>query len=273
MVYTFGPKRGYDAWKESEEDRKKKGLPPITFQPVVKPKNQRSQWEKDLLKDLSVKKYGRSYDEKFVNATKELGIKGEELDQFRNYLDAMDNGLQRKNDQANSILNTLQIRTQKAGERIKNESKQKREEKEKPRSGFNGFLDQTLGRASHEANKLIFGKEFVKKQDEVYQKIADKKKGTKSGDELQQRLNTVNRKAETKLEKGADIVGKGLGIGSYIAPGVAAEKLALKGLQLGKGTKAGSQIASMLSVKGGESVAKKVAKTATKRTSIGAGGG
>ncbi|GIN38373.1 LPD38 domain-containing protein [Heyndrickxia oleronia] len=302
-MYTFGPKRGYDAWKEDEQKKEKEkkarvkaGLPPIEFteyRPIQYrdnnfratsdiPKKQSFQWEKDLLRDLPTKKYGRSYDDKFARAVKELGGNDTDVKEFRRFLDAREKGMQTKSDLTNQIITSADQRAKRATENQKKgispiekvaKVSDKKIDTKKPRTGFNGFLDQTLGRASHEANKLIFGKEFVKKQDEVYQKIADKKKGTTSGDELQQRLNTVNRKAETKLEKGADIIGKGLGIGSYIAPGVAAEKLAIKGMQFGKGTKAGSQIASLLSVKGGESAAKKVAKTATKRTSIGAGGG
>src|SRR5574342_492286 len=55
-------------------------------------------------------------------------------------------------------------------------SKQKKQE----RNGIFGFLDRTLGRASHAASEFAFGKEFVDRQDENYQRLADSKKDRKS---------------------------------------------------------------------------------------------
>lgn len=161
-MYTFGPKTGYEAWKEDEKKksevkkaRKKAGLPETDFteyRPVQytntgyqaksdNPKKSSFEWEKSLLPDLSIKKYGRSNNDKFSNAVKEIAGKHADIDGFRKWLDAKEEGVQTKNSLTNDIVKSS-IQKQNANfDRLKNPALTKKEEKKpaKP-SLLNDFL-------------------------------------------------------------------------------------------------------------------------------------
>lgn len=50
-------------------------------------KNKSYQWETDLLKPLSIRRYGRSYNDKFQNWARSLGMTDSQVDEYRRYLD------------------------------------------------------------------------------------------------------------------------------------------------------------------------------------------
>jgi hypothetical protein len=206
-------------------------------------------WETDMLKD--VKKMGRSYNDKFSNVTKRAGMSTAEADDYRRYMDFQEdskqkyNGNSRQNVRAgqgahttdwlmDNILNGMNKNMNASIQRQQNqkiEQNKSMQKAQKERPGFLGFLDSTLGRVGNAAHH-VFGENFVKKENEDYRKLAEKKlkENPKDKHALQslQILNKVDRPAENKTEKVADFIGRASGeIAPYTIGGAygAADKL------------------------------------------------
>lgn len=96
------------------------------------------------------------------------------------------------------------------------------------RDGLLGFLDSTLGRASKAAQKTVLGEDFIKKQDETYNKRATET----NNKPLQQMQTTIQRKPQNALEKGSDITGSILG---EVGPYALGYGIADKSLKIAKG--------------------------------------
>ncbi|MFC0235488.1 LPD38 domain-containing protein [Fictibacillus phosphorivorans] len=148
----------------------------------------------------------------------------------------------------------------------KKEKKEEKESKKKDeRDGALGFLDDTVGRASKKAQEWAFGKEFVDNQAKQYAKS--------DNEQVKKMQNSINKKAETKLEKSGDILGNVFGIGSYLVPGQGAANLTSKAFRLSKATKPGAKLAEKVAVKGTDSakqiLGKKVAKLGAEGTGAG----
>jgi hypothetical protein len=61
-----------------------------TFSGTSGNKGVNSQWEKDMLGPLSIKQYGRSYEDRFNNLTKSMGMNTYQAQDFRKYLDSQE---------------------------------------------------------------------------------------------------------------------------------------------------------------------------------------
>ena len=108
---------GYLAWLK-EEERKKKN-PTFKEQSLQdriiytdpsfesKSKNKSTQWESSLLKDLSIKQYGRSYNDKLTSYLNEQGLDESEHDEFRKWMDSQEQGVQTTGQKTEGIWNWL----------------------------------------------------------------------------------------------------------------------------------------------------------------------
>lgn len=282
-----GKKSAYELYKEDKKNKKESSSPrKITYQnPNYKGSSETRrtsyEWEKEVLKSLPVRHYGRSYNDKFNNWAAERGLSSSEAKEFRTWMDSKEDGVKTRSSFLDGILQSSTdkserdlknfrslLKTKKANEKKEKEKQKKEAEPNKVLK----FLDSTLGRASHSMQELVLGKDFVKKQDEVYKGIQENKKGSDKRKGLD-RLKAVTKKAETKTEKASDIAGTVLGVGSYILPGMAAEKVVTKAGNLAKLTKAGSKAAEKLAVKGTEKGLQKFGKVATQKALRGASTG
>jgi Large polyvalent protein associated domain 38 len=153
------------------------------------------------------------------------------------------------------------IKNEKKAKKKKNKSKKNKDE----RDGILGFLDDTVGRASKKAQEWAFGEEFVDKQAKQYAKS--------DNEQVKKMQKSINKKADTKLEKSGDIIGNVFGIGSYLVPGQGAANLTSKAFRLSKATSPGAKLAEKVAVKGTDSakqvLGKKVAKLGAEGTGAG----
>ncbi|GIN88712.1 hypothetical protein J6TS2_50980 [Heyndrickxia sporothermodurans] len=278
-MYTFGPNTGYDAWKEDKEKHKKKeakrvkqGLPAKDFNDGYykmgggtstevqyrdpnfratsdNPKKASFQWEKDFLRPLSSRRYGRSYDKKFESAVRELGGSREDVESFRKFLDAREKGMQTKSGFMDNLLLDLNKRDQKSManyKKNKNDFYKKDTPKEKPKPSF--FED--LGSAAKAAGQFfnpfddVSAKEAVENflnrdRSKAFDEVARGSNRTIDSATLGALSNLdkkINKrepyyKSDRKIGEGGvtDLLTSGAG---YLAPGIGAFK-AVRGAGLG----------------------------------------
>jgi hypothetical protein len=171
-------KTGYEAWKEQKSQPKTESKAPVRKLQFENPHyigksdtNKTYQWETDTLKPLSVKKYGRSYNDKFEAWAKEQGIQDHEMSEFRTWIDSKEDGQTVKGKGTDSIIKNMEKRTQenvgKVKERLQNPplAKDKPEKKQKPKKESGNML-KAAGKAALEFfNPLddVSGEEAVNK--------------------------------------------------------------------------------------------------------------
>jgi hypothetical protein len=258
-------KTAYQLWKEDQAKRQKQATQDaaqgkVNFKEASKAsrvqyslpgyqgdsKEKSYNWETDQLKSYKANRKGvRSYNDKFDNMTKRMGMSPGQADDYRRSLDFSEDSKQEyklnkdgspnqaqniragqgahlqsdiidgifKNmyaNQAQSISNNQRKQVQKAKDTLELTKKTSKE-----RDGLLGVLDKTLGRAGDAAHRALFGNDFVNTENENYQKLAVDKlnKNTKDKNALKalQMLNTTARAPKTKTEKAADFIGTAAG--------------------------------------------------------------
>lgn len=115
-MLLFGPKTGYDAWKEDK--KKKKPQKSVVENPIQyvdrnfqsKSETGNYKWETENLRSLPNRTYGRSYNDKFNNFVKAMGGSESDAAGFRKWLDAREKGVQTQNDQTNSLISDVMAR-------------------------------------------------------------------------------------------------------------------------------------------------------------------
>jgi hypothetical protein len=258
-------KTAYQLWKEDQAKRQKQATQDaaqgkVNFKEASKAsrvqyslpgyqgdsKEKSYNWETDQLKSYKANRKGvRSYNDKFDNMTKRMGMSPGQADDYRRSLDFSEDSKQEyklnkdgspnqaqniragqgahlqsdiidgifKNmyaNQAQSISNNQRKQVQKAKDTLELTKKTSKE-----RDGLLGVLDKTLGRAGDATHRALFGNDFVNTENENYQKLAVDKlnKNTKDKNALKalQMLNTTARAPKTKTEKAADFIGTAAG--------------------------------------------------------------
>jgi hypothetical protein len=201
---------------------------------LYKTKDLESGWRGDLLKHLSTKQYGRSYDAKLSNFVKSKGGSDDDVQQFRYWLNKKTAGLKQTEtiqhqDQVhqymydhNMLPNTKPVITDysKQTSKVKTSNPKKAESSKKStpkeRGGLLGFLDSTLGRAGNKATEMLFGKEFNDAQNKYYEKTSKeilKKNPKDNAAKANLQINhNVTREAKNKTEKVSDFLGDTAGV-------------------------------------------------------------
>ncbi|PLR84666.1 hypothetical protein CVD25_01125 [Bacillus canaveralius] len=169
--YGSTKKSGYELWKQEQDRRKqpdyvapKTPVRAIQYEdPYYKGKSESDksyQWEKDTLKELPIKKYGRSYNDKFKKWATEQGIKSYEMKEFRTFLDSKEDAAKTKSEGIDAILRALDARNQQSAERFRqrneeasnkqaeepkkvvSQPKPKKQVNQNDRNGVLGFVDR-----------------------------------------------------------------------------------------------------------------------------------
>lgn len=152
--------QGYEDWKVDRAERVKQsnvdaalGLPsrarmtPSYDGYKAPAKSNRPVWETAHLKDLSIKKYGRSYDAKFQNWAREQGVPDQMHYQFRQWLNARDQGVKSDAWKATDGQIEQNIEVSKAKEASEKRAAERKKELEakaaepKKKSGLDKFTD------------------------------------------------------------------------------------------------------------------------------------
>lgn len=171
---------GYQKWKKDKEENRgvsKSPRNPIqyknpSYQGESATRKESYQWEKDLLKNLPVKRYGRSYNDKFDRWAKEQGMSATEAREFRRWMDAKDDKVETNTAATDRIISgltspeKLKDFKKRNEQRKATEQKKEKEEKKKKEEGSlaNDFLSplKRVGQALNPFDDVSFSEAFEK---------------------------------------------------------------------------------------------------------------
>lgn len=189
-------KSAYQLWKEAKEkETKRKAEGKIHFKEDSKAtriqttlpnyqgqsKEKSYKWETDLLKPLQIKKYGRSYNDKFDNLAKEQGMSKGQAQEYRRSMDFQEDrkpdsgrvgsGAMLQSELIDEILNDMTERMKNANQTYK----QKEPSTEKGLNGLTGFLENFNRKADEATQQEKAAKSSYNKQSKSQPKSKKKK--------------------------------------------------------------------------------------------------
>jgi hypothetical protein len=191
-------KSAYQLWKEAKEkEKQRKAEGKIHFkedsratrlqttlpQYTGQSKDKSYKWEGDLLKPLQIKKYGRSYNDKFDRWAKEQGMSAGQAQEYRRSMDFQEDrkpdsgrvgsGAMLQSELMDEILNDMTERMKKTSESYK----QKAPSTEKGLNGLTGFLED-FNRKADESTKQAAKNSYNKGLSQTPKPASKKKKDT-----------------------------------------------------------------------------------------------